>query len=43
MSMHTGRHHEHDYFASRFDGSFWPAVFALAAIFAIAAVAWMTG
>jgi hypothetical protein len=42
MSMHTSPHHQ-DYFASSFDGSYWPAVFAAAAIAAIAVLAWMTG
>jgi hypothetical protein len=32
----------HDYFASSLDGSFWPAVLVIAAMVAIAAVAWMT-
>ena len=40
MSMHTGHHQDH--FASSFDGSYWPAVFAVAAMSAIAVVAWMT-
>jgi hypothetical protein len=40
MSMHSGRHHDH--FSSSFDGSFWPALLVVAAMFAIAAVAWMT-
>jgi hypothetical protein len=45
MSMHTDRHHDdphHGYFDSNLDGSFWPAVLVVAAMFAIAAVAWMT-
>jgi hypothetical protein len=41
MSMHPNRHH--DYFASNLDGSFWPAVLVVAAMFVVAAVAWMTG
>jgi hypothetical protein len=40
MSMHPDRHH--DYFASSFDGSFWPALLVVAAIFTVAAVAWIT-
>jgi hypothetical protein len=40
MSMHSHRHH--DYFASSFDGSFWPAVLVVAAMFVVAAVAWTT-
>ena len=40
MSMHTNRHH--DYFTSRADGSYWPALLVVAAMFAIAAVAWAT-
>jgi hypothetical protein len=40
MSTHT--EHHHDYLASGFDGSYWPAVLTVAAMFAIAAVAWMT-
>ena len=41
MSMHPNRHH--DYFASNLDGSFWPAVLVVAAMFVVAAVAWTTG
>ena len=40
MSTRTGPHH--DYFASSFDGSYWPALLVVAAIVAIAAVAWVT-
>lgn len=40
MSMHS--HHHPDYFASRLDGTVWPAVLAVAAMFALAAVAWVT-
>jgi hypothetical protein len=39
MSMHTNRDH-HDYFSSSVDGSFWPALLVIAAMFAIAAIAW---
>ncbi len=40
MSMHSDRHHDH--FASSFDGSVWPAILVVAAMFAIAALAWTT-
>ena len=39
MSMHSSHHH--DYFASRFDGSVWPAVLMVVAIVAIAALAYV--
>ena len=39
MSMHT---HHPDYFASSFDGTIWPAVLVIAAMFALATVAWVT-
>jgi hypothetical protein len=39
--MATTKDH-HDYFASSFDGSYWPALLVVGAMFAIAAIAWMT-
>jgi hypothetical protein len=40
MSMHSDHHN--DYFASRFDGSAWPAVLMVAAVFILTMVAWMS-
>jgi hypothetical protein len=40
MARRTHRHH--DYFSSSFDVSYWQAVLLVAAIVAIAAVAWVT-
>jgi hypothetical protein len=40
MSMHSD--HNHDSFASRLDGSAWPAVLMVAAIFVLSLVAWMS-
>ena len=38
MSTHTERHH--DYFVSSIDGSYWPAILTVAAVVALAVVAW---
>ena len=40
MSMHT--HRDHGYFDSGFDGSYWPALLVVGAMFALASVAWLT-
>jgi len=40
--MSTRTDHHHDNFASSFDGSYWPAALVIAAMLAIAAVAWVT-
>ncbi len=40
MSIHPDRHH--DYFASSFDGAFWPALLVFGAMVALAIVAWVT-
>jgi hypothetical protein len=39
--MATTKDH-HDYLTSSFDGSYWPALLVVGAMFAIAALAWMT-
>jgi len=41
MSMHT--HHDRGNFDSEADGSFWPGLLTVGAIFVLAGFAWLAG